>query len=215
MFHRLITWLACLMVLAICLTALPLLAAEHGAAGGHETGGHETEEALNPNPLAFKTDLAIWTGVIFLILLLVLYLKAWGPINDGLQKREGRIAADIAAAQKSHEDAKGLLASYEQKLAQAGEEVRQLLEQARRDASDVGRLIVDKARSEAEAEHRRALAEIEQATAGAMKELAERSATLAVDLAGKIVGSRLDPAAHSRLIEQAVKSFAQAKTNGN
>lgn len=214
MFHRLTTWLALVLVLAVCWTALPLQAVASEGAGGHDAHAG----ASSPDPLTMlgiKGDLAIWTGVIFLLLLAVLYRFAWGPINDGLQKREDRIAGDIAAAQKSHEDAKQLLASYEQKLAQAGDEVRQLLEQARRDASEVGRQIVDKARSDAEAEHRRALGEIDQATSAAIKELSERSATLAVDLAGKIVGSRLDPAAHSRLIEQAVRQFAQTKANGN
>lgn len=212
MFHRLTTWLALALVLAVCLTALPLQAVASDGAGNH---GPAAEEKFEANPLTFKTDLAIWTGIIFLVLMAILYFFAWGPINDGLQKRESRIADDIAAAQKSNEDAKQLLASYEQKLARASDEVRQLLEQARRDASEVGRQIVDKARSDAEAEHRRALGEIDQATSAALKELSERSATLAVDLAGKIVGSRLDPAAHSRLIEQAVRQFAQTKANGN
>ena len=54
------------------------------------------------------------------------------------------------------------------------------------------------------------LAELERAVGDP-----DRIATLAVDLAGKIVGSRLDPAAHSRLIEQAVTRFSQTKTNGN
>ena len=59
--------------------------------------------------------------------------------------------------------------------------------------------------------------QIESATLAALKELAERSATLAVDLAGKIVGSQLKAADHSRLIDQAVAEFSQsrqAKVNG-
>ena len=57
--------------------------------------------------------------------------------------------------------------------------------------------------------------EIDTATTGALKELADRSAALAVDLAGKIVQSRLDPQAHSRLIEQAVARFVHSNDGNN
>ena len=52
---------------------------------------------------------------------------------------------------------------------------------------------MDKAREEAGIERQRAVQQIESATLAALKELAERSATLAVELAGKIVGARLKP----------------------
>jgi len=210
MFNRLTNWSAILLAIVVCLAAFPVVAADHGAAAGHGA-----EEPLDPNPFTFKADLAICTAVVFLILLAVLWRFAWGPIADGLEKREKRIAEDIAAAQRRNEEAKDLLASYEEKLGRAEDDVRQLLEQARRDAAEVSRQIVEKARADAEGEHRRALNEIERATASALKELAERSATLAVDLAGKIVASRLDPRAHSQLIQQAVEQFSRTKTNGH
>jgi F0F1-type ATP synthase membrane subunit b/b' len=74
---------------------------------------------------------------------------------------------------------------------------------------------VAKARSDAEAEHQRMLGEIELATSAALKELAEKSADLAVDLAGKIVQQRLDKSAHARLIEDAVSSFGKTTASNN
>ena len=76
---------------------------------------------------------------------------------------------------------------------------------------------MDKAREEAGIERQRAVQQIESATLAALKELADRSATLAVDLAGKIVGAQLKAADHSRLIEQAVSEFSRSqevKVNG-
>lgn len=213
MLIRTTSWLAVLLLAGLCLAVTPLAAAEHAAGGGHPSA--EAEEPLNPNPLNFKADLAVWTAVVFLAVLLVLWRFAWGPIADGLQKRETRIAEDIAAAQRTHEEARQLLASYEQKLASAEDEVRQIFEKARRDASEAGRQLVEKARADAEAEQSRAVAEIERATAASLKELAERSATLAVELAGKIVGSKLDPRAHNQLIQQAVERFSQTRPNGH
>ena len=51
-----------------------------------ESSGASQETAINP--LEFKTDLALWTAVVFLLLLAVLWKFAWGPLAEGLDKRE-------------------------------------------------------------------------------------------------------------------------------
>ncbi len=198
-----------LVVLAVGVCTLPQACASEG--------GHSSEE-VNLNPLDAKdlrADLAIWTGVVFVLLFLVLGKFAWGPIADGLEKRESRIAGEIHAAEKANTDAKALLGEYQHKLNAAADEVRQIIEQAKRDAETAGHKIVQKAREEADAEKRRAVADIELATAGALKELAERSANLAVDLAGKIVQQRLSPSEHSTLIREAVAKFAKLEPGRN
>ncbi len=180
-------------------------ATAHGAEAGHgaSPGGL--------NPLDFKADLAIYTAVVFLVLLGVLWKLAWGPIVRGLDQRERRIHDEIASAEKANTEARELLAQYQARLAAAEGEVRAIVERGRRDAEQLGREMLDKARAETEAEKQRALREIDVATAGALKDLAERSATLAVELAGKILQSRLDPSAHAELIRRAVDRFP---TNG-
>ena len=64
-------------------------------------------------PEEFQTDLAIWTFVVFVVLLAILWKFAWGPIVAGLEKREQGIAEHIAAAERAHEEAKLLLAEYD------------------------------------------------------------------------------------------------------
>ncbi len=161
--------------------------------------------------------LSFWTLIVFFVALWILSKYAWKPIREGLQKREDSITGQIAEAQKKHDDARQLLAEYEKKLADAAAEVRGLIEQGRRDAEKVGQQLLDKAREEAGIEHQRAVQRIETATSAAIEDIAQRSATLAVELAGKIVGAQLKPADHNRLIEQAVTAFTQAgqaKVNG-
>lgn len=176
---------------------------------------HGAPVEVNTSPLEFKTDLAIWTGIIFLLLMTVLWKVAWGPIIDGLKKREQGIADQIAQAKERNEEAKQLLGQYDEKLAESGEEVRQMIEQARRDADKAGRELIEAARDEANAEKDRGIREIEAATADALKELAEQSATVAVGLAGKIVGAELRNKDHSKLVEQAMAGFADVKSGGN
>ena len=192
-------------------TAVPAFAAEAGGGGA---------DALNPVTVEgynFRGDLALWTLVVFLVVLAILSKYAWGPIVEGLKKREDAIAGQITEAQRKNDEARQLLAEYEKKLADAAAEVRGLIEQGRRDAETLGKQLIGKAREEAGIEHQRAVQRIESATSAALEELAQRSATLAVELAGKIVGAQLKPADHSRLIDQAVTAFTQAghaKVNG-
>ena len=69
------------------------------------------------NPLDLKSDLALWTAVVFVVLLAVLWKFAWKPIAEGLDKREQHIADQIAEAERNNQDARQLLADYQQKLA--------------------------------------------------------------------------------------------------
>ena len=188
--------------------ALPAWAAE-GGDGGAAALNPVNVEPVNPEH-GFRGDLSIWTAVVFLVVLAILYKAAWGPISDGLRKRESEIAAQIAEAQRKNDEARQLLGEYEKKLAAAGDDVRGLIDQGRRDAEKVAQQLLDKARKEAGLERQRAVQQIESATQAALQELAERSATLAVNLAGKIVGAKLQAADHSRLINQAVSEFSHA-----
>jgi F-type H+-transporting ATPase subunit b len=167
------------------------------------------------DPLSVDPDLAIWTLVVFVVLLVVLKKFAWGPILAGLESRESGIANHIAQAERNHEEAKKLLSQYEQKLASAANDVRELMEEARRDADHARQTILAEAKAGAEAERDRALRDIETATDQAMESLAERSAQLAVDLAGKILQSKLSAADHTRLIQEAVAKFPTSSASSN
>ncbi len=192
-----------LLVLAIGAAASPALAAEPEPAGS---------SSLNPlDPSAWQSDLAIWTAVVFLCLLAILWKFAWKPIAQGLDKRESGIADQIAQAEAANQQAKELLAEHQRKLAAAGDEVRGILGQGRRQAEQLGRELLDKAKHEAKAEHQRALREIDAATDAAMGKLADQGAALAVELAGKIVHAKLNPRNHAQLIQQAVAGFVREK----
>jgi len=194
----------------VSLAAAAVLAAAsvaEAAEGGHGGGAI--------NPLSFENDLAIWTLVVFLALLAVLWKFAWRPIAEALDKREQRIADQISSAEQANVDARKLLEEYHRKLTGSEAEVRAILEQGRRDAEEAGRKILDATRDEARREKDRAVREIDAAAVEALKELAERSADLAVELAGKIVQSKISQADHAQLIEQAVAGFAKIEPGKN
>jgi F-type H+-transporting ATPase subunit b len=189
--------------------------AESGDAHGHDEPGHPHPSSSVFDPAEVRTDLAFWTFVVFLVLLAVLWKFAWGPIAAGLEKREQSIHDHIAAAERSHDEAKALLADYERKLVNASEEVKAMLEEARRDAEGTKQQILAEAKAGAEAERQRALRDVEAATDAALKQIAEQGANLAVDLAGKIVGAKLSAADHDRLISDAVAKFPKMAPSKN
>lgn len=180
-------------------------------AGGELEGTAHAEGELNP--LAFDVDLAVWTGVVFLVLLAVLGKFAWGPIVAALVKREQGIADNIAAAQAQHEEARRMLSQYEDKLASAADEVRQLLEEARRDAEHTKTEILAEAKSAAQAEHDRQMREVRNAKDAALKDIGEAGANFAVGLAAKIVQRELRADDHTRLIREAVESLPTNSQN--
>lgn len=194
--------LFCLLVSVI----VAIAAAPVWASGGAPAG----EGDINPvGPSAWQLDLSLWTAVVFVCLALVLKRFAWGPIAAALDKREQKIADDIAEAETANQQANDLLNQHKKKLDEVADEVRVILEQGRRDAEKLGRVLIEKSKKDAELEHQRAMQRIESATDDALKGLADRSAALAVDLAGRIVHQKLDRKDHTRLIEQTVAGFGK------
>jgi F-type H+-transporting ATPase subunit b len=182
-------------------------AADHGDAhGGHgaHDPGHGNAEAGLENMAEFRTDLALYTFVVFLLLVAILSAGAWPKISKALVEREKRIEADLAAAEAKHQEAKQLLAQHEAKLASAAAEVKAILEEARRDAEHTREHIVAEARDAAQRERDRAVRDIEFAADHAMKNLAETSANLAVELAGKVIRESINPAKQQELVRTAL-----------
>ena len=156
------------------------------------------------DPLAWKGDLALWTAVVFLILLLVLCKFAFGPIVKALDQREKNELDRVEAAERANADAKALLDAYQHKWADSEDEVRQIVADARQNASQQAKAIVEDAKQAAANERERALRDIQAASDAALQDIAVKSAELATSLAGKILKEEIDSAAHEKLIEDAV-----------
>lgn len=182
---------------------------EH-AADGH--GGHGVDHDLShanasenlQSPQEFRSDLAIWTLAVFVCLLIILGKFAWGPIMDGLEKREQSIALMIDQAKEGQEKAAAQLQEYEAKLAAAGEEARDLVTQARKDAEAAKDRILSEAQEAADKQRQRAVEDIEVAKNVALQEMTEKCVDLAVNLAGRIVRQQLNADDHSQLIREAM-----------
>lgn len=179
---------------------------DHGEhAGGHGNElGHGNAHGSLMDPSELQKDLAIYSLFVFLVLMSLLAKFAWPKIAEALDQRERAITDNIAAAQEKHDQAAALLAEHQAKVDAAADEVREMLEEARRDAEATKTQIVSEAREAADAERQRALRDIENAKDGAVKNLAEQSAALAVDLASKVVRHEISSDRQSEIVREAL-----------
>jgi F-type H+-transporting ATPase subunit b len=150
---------------------------------------------------------AIAAIVVFLLLLAVLGKWAWKPIVKQLQLREESIAKQIDDAQRRQKEAQDLLDQYKAQLAAARKEVEELLSRGRREAAQAREQIIASARDEGQKAIDRAGEDIEQAKRKALRELYETTASLAVDVAGKIIRKSLQPQDYRDLVEQSLQEI--------
>jgi len=189
--------------------------AAHAAhADSHGHGDHQ-DKSSGPSPLLFDIDLAVWTGIVFGVLLLVLRKFAWPAITTALDEREKKISDNIAEATAKHEQAKQILSDHEAQLAGAADQVRELLEEARRDAEHTKGEIIIEAKKAAEQEAERALRELEVAKEAALHELAQKSADAAIELAGKVVQEQVTPNRQAELVREALTKLTAAAPSDN
>ncbi|HMC64083.1 MAG TPA: F0F1 ATP synthase subunit B [Gemmataceae bacterium] len=190
-------------------------AADHGegtAAKGHDD--HKKGAAEPPIFTPVRIDLAIWTLVVFLLLLFILTKYAWGPMLEALKKREESVRAAIEEALRAREEAQRLREQLQKELNSAHEKVREILDEGRRDAQRLTEEMIAKARSEIQTERDRLRREIETARDQALHELWKQAAQLATLISAKAVRRHLTEDDHRQLVDEALAELSGAVENG-
>ena len=146
--------------------------------------------------------LTLWTGITFLVLLVVLGKFAWGPIVKMLLERERTIRDAIESAKKERAEAERLLAEQKQTLLGAQREASEL---AKRNAQEVEKLrqeLTDRARKEADELVATARRQVAEEITKARAELKGMVVDLAIDAAARLVKANLDDKAQRALVEE-------------
>jgi F-type H+-transporting ATPase subunit b len=177
-----------------------------GADKGHDhyDPTHGYASANSDSLLDFKSDKALFTGLVFLLLCGGLYVAAWKPISQALERRETTIANQIADAHRASEEAGAKLKEYEAKLADAAVKAQEMVVAAKRDAEGVAERIKTEAQADATRMLDRAKNEIESAKQAALSELTTKSTDLAFGLARRVIGREINAGDHQKLISEAL-----------
>lgn len=189
---------------AVSVFALSLLVAG-SAWAGHPEAGHGGGGTISP--FAGDVGSALWTLIVFGVLIWVLGKYAWTPILQGIQGREKFIRDALAEAKTQRDEAEARLREYEAKLAAARDEVDAIMDEARRDAEAVRLREEQRAREEAEKTIARARREIEIAADTAVKDLYARAARLATAAASAVLRREIRPEDHERLVSESIAAL--------
>jgi F-type H+-transporting ATPase subunit b len=158
--------------------------------------------------------LGVWSMVVFGILLFVLWKYAWGPILEGLQKREHTIESAVRDAQQARDEAQRLRDQLQREVDKAHEKVRDILDEGRRHAQQTTDEMIAKAKSEIQNERDRLRREIEMARDQALQELWKQTANLATLVSAKAIRRQLTEEDHRRLVDEALKELQGAGKAG-
>lgn len=150
---------------------------------------------------------AVASLLIFAILLIILGKWAWKPIIAQLEAREKKIADTIAHAQQRQEDAQRMLEQYQARLATAEAQSEALMAESRKQANTAREKILQQAAQEAHRTAEQIRQEIESAKQETLRELYDYTATLATEIASKIIRRNLRPEDQKQIIEESFQEF--------
>lgn len=172
-------------------------------------------EGATGGPFEGNIGVALWTLVIFGLVIFVLGRFAWGPILGGLQARERFIREALEKAKADREASEARLKEYTDKLVSARAEATAIVDEARRDADAVKRRIEEETQAEANRTLERAKREIGIAKETAVKELYSLTARLTTDVATKILRREVQPSDHDRLIRESIAELTSTEKGRN
>ncbi|WP_254409422.1 F0F1 ATP synthase subunit B [Streptomyces sp. AC495_CC817] len=160
---------------------------------------YAAEEAPH-NPLIPAWYDILWSGVCFVIILGVVWKVALPKMYALLDKRSAAIEGNIAKADEAQKQAEAALEEYTRQLAEARTEAGEIREAAREDGKKIVAEAKDAASSEAARLTAAAHSQIEAERQTALVSLRSEVGTLAIDLAGGVVGETLSDDARAAAV---------------
>jgi len=168
-----------------------------------------------PNPLIPHWPELIIGAIAFLIVFALLAKVLMPRISKTLAERTDQIEGGLKRAEDAQTEANKVLEQYRAQLADARHEAARLREQAKEEAAQ----IVAQGRADGVAERQRiidsASAQIEADRQQALTALRAEVGSLAVELAGRIVGESLaDEARQSRMVDRFLAELDEQAASG-
>ena len=173
-------------------------------------------EEKTQNPLIPATNELIWGTIAFVLLLVVLWrVGVFGKISEVLAERAKRIEGQIEDAERTRAEAERTLEEYRKKLAAARDEANRIVADAREAGEQLRKDLQRKAQEEADRIVEAARAEILAERDRASRELRREVGSLAVEVAGRVVGYELDEDRHRELVDSYIEELSSGNGSGS
>lgn len=152
--------------------------------------------------------LVFWTGLVFLILIIILRAFAWKPILSALKAREDSIEDALKSAELAKQEMAKLQADNQKLLQEARAERDKLL----KEATDVATRIKEEAKADASRQTEKMIADAKKAIEveknAALREVTVKVAELSLDIAEKVLRRNLsDDKEQKALVDDYIKEL--------
>jgi F-type H+-transporting ATPase subunit b len=164
-----------------------------------------------------NVGLMIWTLLLFVISMYVLYKLAFPRITAALDKRQHAIEESIDHAEQVRHQADELLAEYRERLREARGQAEEIIERARKTAESHEREGETEAKRRREQLLEQTRRDIESETRRAIQEIRNEVADLTVMATEKVTRKTLNEDDQRRLVEEALSEldFTALSPGGN
>lgn len=145
----------------------------------------------------------------FVTLIVLLRIFAWKNITEIFDKRAKQISDDLDQAEKARATAESYVEEQEKVLQDSRMEASQIVGQANARAAHDKEAILAQAREEAQAVKEKAQEDAVQIKADAVESAKEEVAKLSVDLAERILVTKLDEKEQTSLVDRYLDSLGE------
>lgn len=150
-----------------------------------------------------KFDINIlWTIINLVFFFVLIRLFLFKPIKKVLDKRQELVDSQMENARKANELADEKLADYESRIANVDAEAEQIVASAKNDAKTEYDKIISRAESDAKQIKQEAKKQGEADAEAMRREAKEEIASVAIQVAEKIVGNNVDNKTNSDIFDE-------------
>jgi F-type H+-transporting ATPase subunit b len=149
-----------------------------------------------------------WVAIAFIaFLLILLYYKVPGLVAKALDDRAAAIRKELDEARRLREEAQTLLADYQRKHRNAGQEAEAIVEQARREAEAFAAETRKSLAESVERRRKQAEEKIARAETQAVEDVRAAAVDMAIAAAEKILREKTAGAGGAALIDDSIRSL--------
>ena len=156
-----------------------------------------------------------WTALFVLLNTLTIYFVAkkflFGPVMKIIHDRQKEIDDMYLQADQTKDQAEQLRVEYEEKLSAAAQTSDRLVKEAMERGKSREEEIIRQANREADAIREKASADIAREKKQAINDAKNEISSLAMEIAGKVVGESLDAARQEKLVDSFLEELGEQK----
>ena len=184
---------------------------QEGAHVAQETAQEVHDPGGGAGPFAINPGLIIWTLLVFVILLGLLWKFAFPSIVRSVEERERRIQKQLDDAEKANAEAQRLLEEHKKQIAAARNEAQDILAKAKTVSQKEREVLLAKAREEYDALLSRARKDIEEEKDKAILALRREAVELSIAAASRVIEANLDTDANRKLVTEFLDSLGKTE----